>query len=179
MRYTTIIDISEFPTIYRNENARLVYLHLVLKSGYHDNDRDLVSISLRRIAAEVGLTLSATRHAIGQLEKAQLLTRQGSIWFVKKWVLEQTITTRAKTQKQQKAIEAEAERRRENEKRDREELIERQRRAQIAAQGKTSFMLYFESLEKKAAAGDLEAAELVKKHQKTYNQHVENQKQRQ
>ena len=74
MRYTTIIDISEIQPIYRNVNARLVYLHLVLKSGYHDNDRDLVSISLRRIAAEVGLTLSATRHAISQLEKAQLLS---------------------------------------------------------------------------------------------------------
>ena len=179
MRYTTIIDISEIQPIYRNVNARLVYLHLVLKSGYHDNDRDLVSISLRRIAAEVGLTLSATRHAICQLEKAQLLTRQGSIWFVKKWIPEQTITTRAKTEKQQRAIEAEAERRRENEKRDREAMIERQRRAQIFAQGKTSFMLYFEDLQKKAAAGDLEAAELVKKHQKTYNQHLENQKQRQ
>ena len=179
MRYTTIIDISEIQPVYRNVNARLVYLHLVLKSGYHDNDRDLVSISLRRIAAEVGLTLSATRHAISQLEKAQLLTRQGSIWFVKKWILEQTITTRAKTEKQQRAIEAEAERRRENEKRDREAMIERQRRAQIFAQGKTSFMLYFEDLQKKAAAGDLEAAELVKKHQKTYNQHLENQKQRQ
>lgn len=179
MRYTTIIDISEIQPIYRNVNARLVYLHLVLKSGYHDNDRDLVSISLRRIAAEAGLTLSATRHAIGQLEKAQLLTRQGSIWFVKKWILEQTITTRSKTEKQQRAIEAEAERRRENEKRDREAMIERQRRAQIFAQGKTSFMLYFEDLQKKAAAGDLEAAELVKKHQKTYNQHLENQKQRQ
>lgn len=179
MRYTTIIDISEIQPIYRNVNARLVYLHLVLKSGYHDNDRDLVSISLRRIAAEVGLTLSATRHAISQLEKAQLLTRQGSIWFVKKWILEQTITTRAKTEKQQRAIEVEAERRRENEKRDREAMIERQRRAQIFAQGKTSFMLYFEDLQKKAAAGDLEAAELVKKHQKTYNHHLENQKQRQ
>lgn len=175
MRYTTIIDISEIPAIYRNVNARLVYLHLVLKSGYHDNDRDLVRMSLRRIAAETGLSLSAIRHAVAQLERAQLLSRQGDIWFVKKWIIEQKISTRARTARQQKQIEIEAEKRRENEKREQEAAIERQRREQIAAQGKTSFMLFYESLEKKAAAGDLEAAESVKKYKSMYMQHKKNQ----
>lgn len=175
MRYTTIIDISEIPAIYRNVNARLVYLHLVLKSGYHDNDRDLVRMSLRRIAAETGLSLSAIRHAVSQLERAQLLSRQGDIWFVKKWIIEQKISTRARTARQQKQIEIEAEKRRENEKREQEAAIERQRREQIAAQGKTSFMLFYESLEKKAAAGDLEAAESVKKYKSMYMQHKKNQ----
>lgn len=173
MRYTTIIDISELPRIYQNINARLVYLHLVLKSGYHDDDRDLIHMSLRRIAAETGLSLSAIRHAVAQLEKAQLLSRQGDLWLVKKWIIEQRISTRARTARQQKAIEIEAEKRIQNEKREREAEIEKQRREQIAAQGKTSFMLFFESLEKKAAAGDMEAAESVKKYQKTYNQHKE------
>lgn len=175
MRYTTIIDISEIPAIYRNVNARLVYLHLVLKSGYHDNDRDLVRMSLRRIAAETGLSLSAIRHAVAQLERAQLLSRQGDIWFVKKWIIEQKISTRARTARQQKQIEIEAEKRRENEKREQEAAIEKQRREQIAAQGKTSFMLFYESLEKKAAAGDLEAAESVKKYKSMYLQHKKNQ----
>lgn len=175
MRYTTIIDISEIPAIYRNINARLVYLHLVLKSGYHDNDRDLVRMSLRRIAAETGLSLSAIRHAVAQLERAQLLSRQGDIWFVKKWIIEQKISTRARTARQQKQIEIEAEKRRENEKREQEAAIEKQRREQIAAQGKTSFMLFYESLEKKAAAGDLEAAESVKKYKSMYMQHKKNQ----
>lgn len=170
MRYTTIIDISETPRIYQNINARLVYLHLVLKSGYHDDDRDLIHMSLRRIAAETGLSLSAIRHAVAQLEKAQLLSRQGDLWLVKKWIIEQRISTRARTARQQKQIEIEAERRIENEKREREAEIERQRRENLAAQGKTSFMLFFERLQKKAEAGDLEAAESVKKYQKAYDQ---------
>lgn len=175
MRYTTIIDISEIPAIYRNMNARIVYLHLVLKSGYHDNDRDLVKMSLRRIAAEMGLSLSAIRHAVAQLERAQLLSRQGDIWFVKKWIIEQKISTRARTARQQKQIEIEAEKRREAEKREQEAAIEKQRREQIAAQGKTSFMIYYESLEKKAAAGDMEAAESVKKYKSMYMKHKQNQ----
>lgn len=169
MRYTTIIDISEIPAVYRNINTRLVYLHLVLKSGYHDDDRDVVSISLRRIASDLNLSLAAVRHAIAQLEKANLLTRQGPIWVVKKWIIEQPISKRAKTQRQQKAIDLAAERRAEQEKRDREAAIERQRREQLQAQGKTSFMVYFEGLRKKAAAGDSEAAESVKRWQSTYD----------
>lgn len=88
MRYTTIIDITEFPAVYKNHNARLLYLHLVLKSGYHDQDRDLVSMSLRSMAEQAGLTLSATRHAIGQLERAGLLTKEGDRWRAKKWFIE-------------------------------------------------------------------------------------------
>lgn len=169
MRYTTIIDISELPRIYQNINARLVYLHLVLKSGYHDDDRDLVHLSLRRIAAETGLSLSAIRHAISVLEKSGLLSRQGDLWLVKKWIIEQKISTRARTARQQKAIEIEAERRIQNEKREREAEIEKQRREALAAQGKTQFMLYVERLQKEAAAGNMEAAEALKRHEKAYN----------
>lgn len=172
MRYTTLIDISEIPPVYRNINARLVYLHLVLKSGYHDDDRDLVTMSLRRIAAETGLSLSAVRHAVAMLEKAHLLTRQGSFWMVKKWIIEQKISTRARTARQQKAIEIEAERRIENEKREREAAIEKQRREQLIAQGKTPFMVFYEGQQRKAAAGDLEAAERVKRWQKSYELQV-------
>lgn len=172
MRYTTIIDISEIPPVYRNINARLVYLHLVLKSGYHDHDRDLVKMSMRRIAAETGLSLSAIRHAVSQLERAQLLSRQGEIWIVKKWIIEQKISTRARTARQQRAIEIEAERRIENEKREREAEIEKQRREALWAQGKTPYMLYVERLQKEAAAGNLEAAEALKRHQKAYDKAV-------
>jgi hypothetical protein len=172
MRYTTLIDISEIPPVYRNVNARLVYLHLVLKAGYHDDDRDLVTMSLRRIAAETGLSLSAVRHAVSMLEKAHLLSRQGPFWLVKKWIIEQKISTRARTARQQKQIEIEAERRIENEKREREAEIEKQRREALAAQGKTQFMLYVERLQKEAAAGNLEAAESLKRHQKAYDNAV-------
>lgn len=100
MRYTTVIDISEFPEIYRNMTARLIYMHMSLKAGYHDSDRDLVTLSIRRVAAEVGVTVSATRHALHLLERSGLISREGQLWRIKKWVEEQTITTRAKTKRE-------------------------------------------------------------------------------
>ena len=100
MRYTTVIDISELPEIYRNTTARLIYMHMSLKAGYHDSDRDLVTLSIRRVAAEVGVTVSATRHALHLLERSGLISREGQLWRIKKWVEEQTITTRAKTKRE-------------------------------------------------------------------------------
>lgn len=101
MRYTTIIDISEQAGVYRNKNARLIYLHLALKSGYHDDDRDDIIISIRALAAAAGCTFSATRHALAQLEAAELIARHGDIIRVKKWVLTKEITSR--TQESAKA----------------------------------------------------------------------------
>lgn len=98
MRYTTVIDITENLEVYKNRNARLVYLHMALKSGYHDEDRDLLKTSFRRIAADVGLSISATRHAIGQLERAHLIARQGDVWRVKKWIIDNPPTPRPKKQ---------------------------------------------------------------------------------
>ena len=95
-----MIDISELPEIYRNMTARLIYVHMSLKAGYHDNDRDLVTLSIRRLSAEVGVTVSATRHALHLLERCGLLTREGQTWRIRKWVEEQTITTRAKTKRE-------------------------------------------------------------------------------
>lgn len=100
MRYTTVIDISEISEIYKNPTARLLYLHMSLKAGYHDVDRDLVRLSIRRLSADVGVTVSATRHALHQLERVGLLTKEGELWRVKKWVEEQQITTRAKTKRE-------------------------------------------------------------------------------
>lgn len=94
MRYTTVIDISEYPAIYRNRNARLLYIHMALKAGYHDNDRDLLNTSIRMLAQQSGLTVSAVRHALQVLEGAGLLTRDGFTWRVKKWVLEEKPTSR-------------------------------------------------------------------------------------
>lgn len=114
MRYTTVIDISEKPDIYRNHATRIVYLHLALKAGYHDDDRDQVNLSIRRLAMETGLTVSATRHAISILTKSGLLTRTGFTWRVTKWVVEQTITTRAKTKREMQEQIARLERQRQN-----------------------------------------------------------------
>lgn len=62
MRYTTLIDISEMPC-YRNVNARILYLHLALKA---DRGGDVVA-SLRFLAMELDMTLSALRNALRQL----------------------------------------------------------------------------------------------------------------
>lgn len=170
MRYTTIIDISESAPLYRSVSVRLVYFHLCLKSGYHDTDRDLIKISLRQIAEQTGLTLSATRHAISILERAQMIARQGSVIRVRKWVQEQTITTRAKTQKQQAAIDEAARRKAEKERYEQEQAIEAARREQMRLQGKNSYMVYYESKLALAEAGDLEAQEFCRANREKYEQ---------
>lgn len=106
MRYTTLIDISELPQIYRNQNARLVYMHLALKSGYHDADRDMIRISIRSLAQDVGLTVSAIRHALTVLEKAKLITRDEDKWRVLKWIVETPPTPRRQPKDKAAAVGA-------------------------------------------------------------------------
>jgi hypothetical protein len=171
MRYTTIIDIRDLPAVYHNINARIIYLHLALKAGYHDADRDLVDISIRTLAAETGCSVSATRHALAVLVKNRLLSRTGPLWSVTKWLQEGQITARKRSQKQQQALEAEAARRAENEARERQNEVERLQRENLEKQGKTSFMIWYEALLTKAAAGDADAARQCERHRKTYEQH--------
>lgn len=174
MRYTTIIDISD-KSLYKNVAARLVYLHLALKAGWHDDDRDLVEISIRTLAMQVGITISATRHALQQLTTANLIVKQGgSMWFVRKWMAEQSVTPRVANKRQQQQIERAAERARENERREREAAIEQLRRDELTRSGKTSFMLWYESQQQKAAAGDPDAARAIKMHAATYEAHRQN-----
>ena len=163
MRYTTIIDISQAPEVYRNQNVRLVYLHLVLRAGYHDHDRDLVRISIRSLAAQVGLTVAAVRHALGVLEKWKLLQRTGSYYQVRKWVPEQTITIRAKTAKQQQQLDLAVQRRADEERREREAELERIRRENQAASGRTSWDDLADYKRRQAEAGDVSAQEWLRK----------------
>lgn len=175
MRYTTIIDISQ-SEIYKNVNARLVYLHLCLRAGYHDEDRDLVVVSIRNLAIQVGLSLSATRFAVGQLEKLHLLTHTGSVWRVKKWVDEQIITSRKKAAQQAKQAAAghaaEEARRAEAEK----QAEESARREEIRNSGKTPFEQYYEAMIIKAQQGDIHAAEVVEKRKAMYESIIKNKK---
>lgn len=173
MRYTTIIDISEFPTLYRSEAVRLIYLHLVLRAGYHDHDRDLCGLSLRRLVQETGLTISAVRCAIKRLMAAQLIERQGPLWKVKKYLLDQPITPRAKTEAQAKRRKADEITEQINEEHRREIALQEERRKRLRAQGKTSFMVYYEEQQAKAAAGDPQAAEFVKNQADTYKLHAD------
>lgn len=86
MRYTTIIDLRDWPHLYANLNIRLLWLELSLGANYQDAKRDLYTGSLREIAARAGITFSATRHAIGQLEKEGLIKRSAQGLFIKKWL---------------------------------------------------------------------------------------------
>lgn len=86
MRYTTIIDITEETGVYRNKNARLLYMHLVLKAGYHDDDRDTTRLSIRQMADGAGISVSACRHALKILTDANLVSKEDGQWRVLKWV---------------------------------------------------------------------------------------------
>lgn len=100
MRYTTIIDIREFP-LYKNSACRTLYLHMVLAAGYHESDMDQVAISIRGLATQTGLTISATRHALAVLVKAGLVRRQSGQLHVAKYILQEGIPKRARSKKDQ------------------------------------------------------------------------------
>lgn len=172
MRYTTIIDITELPSVYRNTKVRLVYIHLALKAGYHDSDRDLAMVSIRRLAIGVGLSLSATRHALQVLEASGLISRQAGGWLIKKWISEDTISKRPKSTAAARARAATEEQQARQREREEIQEAEARQRQDLARAGKTQFMIYYEDLQRKAENGDLEALELVKKHAKTYQQHA-------
>lgn len=117
MRYTTLIDITPWKH-YRSSNCRLVYLHLVLIAGYHDNDRDEFRCSIRKLAADIGITVSATRYALSVLEKDQLIKRYRGSWYVRKWIPNQAISKRP-TVKQSREMALARERELQNQERER------------------------------------------------------------
>lgn len=138
MRYTTVIDISEEREVYTNHNARLVYLHLCLKAGYEDSNRDYCRCSIRTLAADVGITVAAVRHALHVLAKAALVERRDGGYMVAKFVLDKHITKRPRTKRQQHEQE-EARQRELNMEAQQREAEERRRNAvspaELAARG--------------------------------------------
>lgn len=173
MRYTTIIDIREFPQIYRNDHAKLVYLHLVLVSGYHDEDRDQTPISIRQICYDTGLSLSAVRHSLKVLISAGLLSRSGINWTVKKFVLDKPISPRIRSEKKRSAAEnLERERIIKEEQSQREKEEKRRYQEEIKA-GKNPLKEMVKDLMNRAQNGDQEATENLKR----YNSIVEQIKQ--
>lgn len=88
MRYTTVIDLTEFPDIWRNSNCTRLYLYMALRCGYHDQDRDVLTMSSRNLAMGAGITHSACRHALKVLQSHQLLSMEGNAWRVKKFVID-------------------------------------------------------------------------------------------
>lgn len=169
MRYTTVIDISDLPTVYRNQNVRLVYLHMCLKSGYHEDDRDICFLSLRRLAADVGLTISATRHALGVLSRAALIEKNGNAWRVRKFILATPIPARARSQKKAKEIEIRQYEQQQQEEREMREAEEKRRyQERVKKTGKSGFEQMLDNLRAAAAAGDVEAAARLRYWEKNY-----------
>lgn len=126
MRYTTIIDITEIPEVWRNQNIRNLYLYMVLRSGYHDDDRDILRKSVRNLASDTGLSISAVRHGLQVLHRHGLLVPAAeSIYKVTKFVLETKPTKRARTAEQQQNQERARERAIANEERERRQEQER------------------------------------------------------
>lgn len=171
MRYTTVIDITEINAVYRNIHARLLYFHMALKAGYHDEDRDILDVSLRRLAEDVGLSVSAVRHALHLLERAKLVTRQGPIWVIKKWLPEQPITSRSQQERQEQARKTAENAAQERQKNAQKAAQEEAERDQYKATNKTHFMEYYEEMERRAAQGDAYAADVVKRHRLVYESH--------
>lgn len=171
MRYTTIIDISENERIYRNHNARLLYVHMVLKSGYHADDRDIYVKSLRNMAADCGISIAACRHALRLLIGEGLVKQTGNAWTITKFVLEQPIGKRAKSVKEQKQRNAAAARSAEEAAREAQIEKDKKEREEVFQSGKTDFMIYYERQLEKARAGDEEAARIVEKNKAVYEAH--------
>lgn len=144
---------------------------MVLKSGYHDNDRDLVEISIRTLAAEVGLTISATRHALGVLTRAKLLERQGELWHVKKWLIEDMITPRPKSRKEAKERAQTDIRQAADQRREQDADNIRRHREELRQIGKTDFMIWYEQKMKAAADGDVDAQRSVERNKAVYESH--------
>lgn len=153
MRYTTIIDISELHSLYKNKNAVLLYLHLCLVSGYHKDDRDIARRSIRTLCSELGFSLSACRHSLAVLRKAGLLQvlDDGAI-LVKKFIEPDDIPKR-RVKKIDKADENY--RQRLEEQLRLEEKI-RKDKEDVKA-GRTGPVAFLSYLEGKAASGDSKA----------------------
>lgn len=177
MRYTTIIDISEFPALYRNPAIRLLYLHLCLRAGYHDYDRDLCQLSIRRLAYETGLSVAAVRNALAQLEKFQMIKRNCQLLQIRKFVIEQPISKRAKSKREEKQMKEAAERAASHDKMEAERDERTNAINELRAQGKTSFMVYYEEQLARANAGEPDAIAFVQRNKNVYNEHAKQFKQ--
>lgn len=73
MRYTTLIDISEFPSLYENPKIRLVYLHLALKAGHQPYNKGFYITTYTRLSNEIGVTVASIRWAFAKLQAFKVI----------------------------------------------------------------------------------------------------------
>lgn len=166
MRYTTIIDITDIPQVYNNINATRVYLHLCLTCGFTADDMDTLRISYRQLAAQLNITLSAVRYSLNLLTRYHLITIEGNIITVRKYLPKAEYKDRPKTQQEfkdqeyRKKVKAEFEKSIEEAKNfEQEQEIENQRRKQQVE----AFCQHYRSMQERADKGDLEAQQYINK----------------
>lgn len=145
MRYTTIIDITECPQVYSCMSARLIYLHLVLKSGWGQRNLDYCACSIRSLQGNLGLSFAAVRHGLQVLEKYGMIRRGPGGCYVRKFCAPTTPGVRKLTHRQQAAEE---QRRRE------QEMLEAARREREAQTARTEARLE-EERQAREARGEL------------------------
>lgn len=155
MRYTTVIDLRDFPQLYKNQNVRVLYLHMALAAGYHVDNLDLVRCSLRQLAEGAGLTLSAVRHGLKVLTAAGMLQPIEGGWMVKKWLQLETAKRPKNTAEGQATAEREAAQERLNQDQNETKL----RQLHDWAHGATQLTRIYDEKRAAAAAGDAEAAD--------------------
>lgn len=168
MRYTTIIDISEYPLIYNNHNTRLLYLHLCLKSGFHDDDRDILEISIRNLAYEVGISVSACRNSLRILEQCSFIRMSHSRIEVKKWISERKITKREKVETQKEIAKQNQERQRQMEELDKQRQRDKRIINELYDKGINPFIAFYEQKIKEYQDGDIDALVSLKRNYKQY-----------
>ena len=101
-----------------------------------------------------------------------MLVRQGPMLQVRKFIIEQPISKRARSKREEKQ-EAQRQERLEDHARQVQKRREAdQQRAAFLAQGKTSFMVYYEEQMDLAKKGDIEAAHFVETQKSTYAAHA-------
>lgn len=166
MRYTTIIDITDIPQVYNNINATRVYLHLCLTCGFTADDMDTIRISYRQLAAQLNITLSAVRHSLNLLTRYHLITIEGNIITVRKYLPKAEYKDRPKTQQEfkdalyRKKVKEEFDKSMEENKyyEENKEKEEQERIARIRA-----FCTHYREQQQLAKQGDLEAQHYITK----------------
>lgn len=167
MRYTTVIDVTEIPQVWGSPNVTRIYLYMVLKCGYHDEDRDMISVSIRNLAWRTGLTVSATRHALGVLQSYHLIERSGLRWRVVKW-LEDAVISKRKTRKEKTSEMVQQERIKAIDKIDEERRSAAERDQELSSQGLSQLILTYEDFYMKAGKGSSVAAQYIKVQRQNY-----------
>lgn len=163
------------PAVFRCRNAVWLYYFMSMKAGYHDDDRDILDMSLTQLANASGLTVSAVRHAIRVLVNAHLVKRDGQhAWTIRKWIQESTITPRRQNKRQERLVQKQLDEAAQQAQREAALEAERRKNEALWARGKSPFIVYCESLKEKAANGDDEAAATFKRNEAAYLRALEN-----